>query len=482
MTVREKTVSFGECDLCAAAFASAERTHFVAGTDTRVHLNGSVSERVEVSRPLIFWATTHHLSVPLWIFLSIIITLVRCRSSDGAGSCSSRGPCALATCFLSFGATADHFPQVSGLGGAPQLASGHPTSAAEQGSLFGRAGRRPAGRPAGVSEPAEGAARRGEPSGGLGAGSPRVPVRHCPGGAAPLGQGAPGRRLPGHGARLRPAVGRSAFAVPIVPSRIFIFGGTSPAAHLWLCAPALRSVLRPQVLASRTHAGETPYRDFACSRGGSGSKPALLNSHELTRPILGALLEAGWGVVPTHRAWSEAQGRLVPDYVFSVGHTPFGPLAKGDSLSFAERDAAARSGVLATLNATVHGARKALEAFGRFPDADARLGREDRAALGARWHVLRHKLQRSARALGMQRWDVAVHYARSAGHDAAALERVLGAAGERLVTRLDCFQERPALATWVRVAGVLVGGRAALWAAKAAMPLLFGKRQHGKLF
>lgn len=238
----------------------------------------------------------------------------------------------------------------------------------------------------------------------------------------------------------------------------------------------------PQVLASRTHAGQTTHHDYTCSRGGHGSRPALLNSHELTRPVLGALLEAGWGVVPTHRAWSEAQGRLVQDFVFSVGHTPFGPLAKGETLSFAERDSAARSGVLLTLNATVCGARKALEAFAKFPQADAGLAREDRAALGARWHVLRHKLARSARALGMQRWDVALHYARAAGHDAAALERVLGAAGERMVTRLDCFQEPPALATWVRVAAVLLGGRAALWAAKAATPLLFGKRHHGKLF
>lgn len=49
--MREKTVSFGDCDLCAAAFFSAERTHLVAATDTRVHLNGSVSERVEARPP-----------------------------------------------------------------------------------------------------------------------------------------------------------------------------------------------------------------------------------------------------------------------------------------------------------------------------------------------------------------------------------------------------------------------------------------------
>lgn len=198
--------------------------------------------------------------------------------------------------------------------------------------------------------------------------------------------------------------------------------------------------------------------------------------------MLGALLEAGWGVVPTHRAWGKARGALAEDYIFSVGRTPFGPLAKGDALGFAERDAAARSGVLLTLNATVAGARAALGAFARFPQADAGLLREERAALGARWHVLRHKLARSARALGMQRWDVALHYARSAGHDAAALERVLGAAGERMVTRLDCFQEPAAVAVWAKVAAGVVGVRAALWAARAAAPLLFGKRHHGKLF
>lgn len=46
--MREHTVSFGDCDLCAAAFSASERTHFVTGVDARVHPNGSVSERVEV--------------------------------------------------------------------------------------------------------------------------------------------------------------------------------------------------------------------------------------------------------------------------------------------------------------------------------------------------------------------------------------------------------------------------------------------------
>lgn len=142
----------------------------------------------------------------------------------------------------------------------------------------------------------------------------------------------------------------------------------------------------------------------------------------------------------------------------------------------------ARSAVLLTLNATVVGARKALEAFSAFPMAEAGLAREERARFSARWHVLRHKLQKSARALGLQRWDVALHYARSAGHDAADLESVLSAAGERMVTHLDCFQESSSYAGWLWVAGLAVGARAAFWAARSVVPLLFGRRHHNKLF
>ena len=62
--------------------------------------------------------------------------------------------------------------------------------------------------------------------------------------------------------------------------------------------------------------------------------------------------QAGWGVVPTELAWSDALQQPQTDYLWSVGQTPFGPLAKGNTLSFAERDAAAQAAVLMTLNAT----------------------------------------------------------------------------------------------------------------------------------
>lgn len=108
--------------------------------------------------------------------------------------------------------------------------------------------------------------------------SPPPPPRGLPGGV----------RLPGGSKRILPV-----FLFDIAREDILLFDKE----HQSVAFPGM-------VVAARSHAGESPFRDFVCSRGGLGARPALMNSHELTRPVLGALLEAGWGVVPTHKARS----------------------------------------------------------------------------------------------------------------------------------------------------------------------------------
>lgn len=60
----------------------------------------------------------------------------------------------------------------------------------------------------------------------------------------------------------------------------------------------------------------------------------------------------GWGVSDTAMFWSEATGRGW-SYLWSLGHTPFGPLSSLPTLSFTQRDAMTRNMALAHINASV---------------------------------------------------------------------------------------------------------------------------------
>jgi len=129
-----------------------------------------------------------------------------------------------------------------------------------------------------------------------------------------------------------------------------------------------------------------------------------------------------WGVAPTHLSWGEPQNRSVADYLFSVGNTPFGPLAiaAGPMLAFPQvrparycsprhmmpfnlkkrgltmrwmtwrampgagrpypaADAVKRHVILSQVNATLHAARRVLSQVDRIADGEGVLSPEDHA-------------------------------------------------------------------------------------------------------
>ena len=128
------------------------------------------------------------------------------------------------------------------------------------------------------------------------------------------------------------------------------------------------------VLAVRTRDSAHYEQEYACSHG-----EPLLDPSDLTRAVLGAVLESVWGVPKTHERAASARR----DFAFSAARTPFGALSRSARLTFAQVDAAAV--------ARVHG--ELLHRTARAPltpalaaavlDTKAALGRRDFAEAGA---------------------------------------------------------------------------------------------------
>jgi hypothetical protein len=227
------------------------------------------------------------------------------------------------------------------------------------------------------------------------------------------------------------------------------------------------------VVAVRTRAGDVPL-PAACAAGGGALEqsarggallPVLHGGRGLTRPLLAAALTAGWGVAPQ---WGGgAAGGAGADHTWDVGHTPFGPLAASESLSFAPRDAAQRAVVASAVAAARTAAASALAAFTALPGAAEALPRDAAARVAGRAGALRHKMARVAAALSAHQFDTAVYYARSAAHDAAGLEASLREAATGLETVLECGAGDGGGMGLGAAAAVAAAAALAGWAARA---------------
>lgn len=193
------------------------------------------------------------------------------------------------------------------------------------------------------------------------------------------------------------------------------------------------------VLAVRTRAAAATV-DLQCD-----GKVALTEPADLHRPILAGVLQAAWGVAPSHLSWGEPQNRTVVDYTFAVGNTPFGPLASagGGALGFPLTDAVKRHVIFSQINATRSDARRVLEAVAKLADGEGVLSSEDHEEYAGRWAVLLYKQERALAAAAMHDYGKALHFARSARHDVKAASRLMAAAARTLDARLECFEDAP---------------------------------------
>jgi len=101
------------------------------------------------------------------------------------------------------------------------------------------------------------------------------------------------------------------------------------------------------VLALQTKSGAATL-DYSCS-----DEMVTLDAADATRPMLGALLQTGWGVAPTHEHFSGKKQSAEVNFVWSAANTPFGPFSASAKLNFAVFDAARRNLVFSALNASL---------------------------------------------------------------------------------------------------------------------------------
>ncbi len=167
--------------------------------------------------------------------------------------------------------------------------------------------------------------------------------------------------------------------------------------------------------------------------------PLHLNAWSITRPLLAAALQSGWGVAPPSTRWSAAHGRAETDLLWAVGPTPFGPYSRRANASFAAVDAAARAGLHA-VGAELVGEVRSLGAhFDEFNlTVDQALTPAEQLPFLQRLNVLAYKLGRAASYLSMHNFGYARYYLHSTWHDLKAMRGLLHEAGAALSSHLVC--------------------------------------------
>lgn len=220
------------------------------------------------------------------------------------------------------------------------------------------------------------------------------------------------------------------------------------------------------VLLDRTEQA-VAYHDMVIAvrtRGANFSSGFMCNGEDIevdpsdvTRPVLAALLESGWGVSPTHMSWSAVRNRTEVDYRWLVGRTPFGPLACGAGLSYAQRDAARRGVLYSLLHERVVDALSVLDAIEAYGGERVVLhSPAARAEYTQRWNVLLHKLRKGCDDLSLLNHASALYCLEAAGHDVRALNGIVRLAAHELQTVFTCYQEPRTQFLWY--ASVLLTG------------------------
>lgn len=212
------------------------------------------------------------------------------------------------------------------------------------------------------------------------------------------------------------------------------------------------------VIAVRTRSREAPVK-YQCN-----SEVIKTDLSNVSRPILAALLQTGWGVSPTYASWSSFHNRSVEDYRWSVGPTPFGPFSQQLELSFSHQDAAVRNIILTLLNDTISDVFHTLHAIKGYGGEDVAIMKGTaRTVYKQRWNLVKHKLKMSCNALSLLQFGHALYYVRSAHHDATLLYETAKSSAQNIQTTISCFRE-PTTEWWWYASILLTGfGVGFLW-------------------
>jgi hypothetical protein len=164
-----------------------------------------------------------------------------------------------------------------------------------------------------------------------------------------------------------------------------------------------------------------------------------LHANSLARPLLSALLQSGWGIVPTGTTWSAAHNSTVTRLLWSSAHTPHGPYSTRATLSYAQRDAAKRAPLYARITEAFAEVRQLAAHFSEFgKTVDEVLRPAEHLTFLRRLNLLAYKLQRVRSFLSLHNFRHAQYYVLSTRHDLRAMRTVLEQAGAMLKAGLVC--------------------------------------------
>jgi hypothetical protein len=90
--------------------------------------------------------------------------------------------------------------------------------------------------------------------------------------------------------------------------------------------------------------------NFQCGKEG---RAVTSDIFDVSRQAVAGVLQSVFGVAPTYQRYSAALGRFTNDYLFTVGHTPFGPFSRSTHLSMAIQDSVWRNPLLSHLSRSV---------------------------------------------------------------------------------------------------------------------------------
>eukprot|EP00300_Choanocystis_sp_HF-7_P002301 c11771_g1_i1.p1 GENE.c11771_g1_i1~~c11771_g1_i1.p1 ORF type:complete len:735 (-),score=165.05 c11771_g1_i1:88-2292(-) len=215
---------------------------------------------------------------------------------------------------------------------------------------------------------------------------------------------------------------------------VFVFSTSSP--KLLLLDRFHQAVsFDDMVVAIQTHAGTTVL-DLSCN-----DKPVRFDASDATRAVLGALLQTGWGVAPTHHVWNFGADAASDEYLYSVGLTPFGGLSTHTTLSFAVRDAALRNILYSVANHTLSGLGHVLEHVEAFEkETDELLGEEENSEFVRRWNLYVRKVEAATQALVMHQYNTSLYYFLSADHDVHAMWTMVNTAALSVHSVFSCTE------------------------------------------
>lgn len=180
----------------------------------------------------------------------------------------------------------------------------------------------------------------------------------------------------------------------LVTALVFVFPGSSP---VLLDRSTLSvAVDSHTVVAIALPDANSLSLDFTCGDEGV----AIAQPGDATRPLLGAVLQAVWGVGAFHESWDPHRGERVPWYLWASGPTPFGPFSEALELGTVHADAARRGRVHTLLDAAM---RRVSQLASRLDPIgvhlDDALTAQEHLTFVRRWNVFLHKARAASKCV-----------------------------------------------------------------------------------